>query len=80
MREKGWRPSFTDAAEPGSGQGTFNDFSPDGVHTVEFETGIFQAHMDVNFDDKWACYNFIGFKRVFRCSCEKILEIHSYCR
>ncbi|MDD5744383.1 MAG: D-aminoacyl-tRNA deacylase [Mesotoga sp.] len=44
---KGRRPSFTDAADPEKARGLFNDFLKLASKFVRVETGVFQAHMEV---------------------------------
>lgn len=44
---KGRRPSFNDAADPEKARGLFNDFLKLASKFVRVETGVFQAHMEV---------------------------------
>ncbi|AFK07515.1 MULTISPECIES: D-aminoacyl-tRNA deacylase [Mesotoga] len=62
---KGRRPSFTDAAEPEVARGLFNDFLQMASKTVRVETGIFQAHMDVELVNSGPVTILLDSKRVF---------------
>jgi D-tyrosyl-tRNA(Tyr) deacylase len=62
---KGRRPSFTDAAEPEVAMGLFNDFLQMASKTVRVETGIFQAHMDVELVNSGPVTILLDSKRVF---------------
>lgn len=44
---KGRRPSFTGAAEPVRAKALFNEFLRLASNSVKVETGVFQAHMEV---------------------------------
>lgn len=62
---KGRRPSFTDAAEPEVARGLFNDFLQMASKTVRVETGIFQAHMEVELVNSGPVTILLDSKRVF---------------
>ena len=62
---KGRRPSFTDAAKPEVARGLFNDFLQMASKTVRVETGIFQAHMDVELVNSGPVTILLDSKRVF---------------
>lgn len=62
---KGRRPSFTEAAEPGAARALFNDFLQMASKTVKVETGIFQAHMDVELVNSGPVTILLDSKRVF---------------
>jgi len=62
---KGRRPSFTEAAEPEAARALFNDFLQMASKTVKVETGIFQAHMDVELVNSGPVTILLDSKRVF---------------
>jgi D-tyrosyl-tRNA(Tyr) deacylase len=62
---KGRRPSFTDAAEPEVAIDLFNDFLQTASKTVKVETGVFQAHMNVELVNSGPVTILLDSKRVF---------------
>ncbi|MBN2219108.1 MAG: D-tyrosyl-tRNA(Tyr) deacylase [Kosmotogaceae bacterium] len=62
---RGRRPSFTDAAEPEVAKELFNDFLRMASKTVKVETGVFQAHMDVELVNSGPVTILLDSKRVF---------------
>lgn len=62
---KGRRPSFTEAAKPKAARALFNDFLQMASKTVKVETGIFQAHMDVELVNSGPVTILLDSKRVF---------------
>ncbi|PVD16578.1 D-tyrosyl-tRNA(Tyr) deacylase [Mesotoga sp. Brook.08.105.5.1] len=62
---KGRRPSFTEAAKPEAARALFNDFLQMASKTVKVETGIFQAHMDVELVNSGPVTILLDSKRVF---------------